>query len=440
MGRVSVQQVAADAFGNALGESISSQSPGVDWSAAPDQSDAETARLNRHQPVAQAADVGGYFPSRSAQSGLTFSDAYGPVNSLELTVAANRLDLGLSPDERTTMPLPRGLTDKLSRTIAINDSLLGLRDQVATDRALRNLGDLAEASRASGMTGATGDLLTIESSVLAEPGLKSPSDGFFFGLGGGQRSALDGAPAAFAEKAGQFARGLLAGPVTSAIGFAREIGLQYSDLYSLVTGSGSSVPLSGLLTSLQREGISGALLNLGDSVLSAPSKPIFDLLEGRYQQAGEGLPATLATGLGLARGVRLGGDAPFSPIVPGGGLMAHELAGGHLLLKHVGLTERQLLDRLVAEPHISGSSSFFDRPIAESVVSAALNARRVDIDAWLATSKPGMKLEYTLQNPVGISVEQGMSSAVDVSSLRLILRRDPAMPTGYRIHTGFPIQ
>jgi len=120
--------------------------------------------------------------------------------------------------------------------------------------------------------------------------------------------------------------------------------------------------------------------------------------------------------------------------------MSHELAGGHLLLKHVGQTERQLLDRLAAEPHITGSSSFYNRPTAEAAVSAALDARRSDIGAWLATSKPQMKLEYTLQNPVGISIGQGMSSAADASGLRLILRRDPTMHTGYRIHTGFPIQ
>jgi hypothetical protein len=134
------------------------------------------------------------------------------------------------------------------------------------------------------------------------------------------------------------------------------------------------------------------------------------------------------------------GTAPYSELVPSGGLAAHEAAGGHLLLKHVGQTEQQLLDRLVNEPNITGSSSFYDRATAESAISKALDARQGDVGTWLATSKPQMKLEYALQSPVGISVDRGMTSAVDRSGLRLILRRDPAMPAGYRIHTGFPTQ
>lgn len=58
----------------------------------------------------------------------------------------------------------------------------------------------------------------------------------------------------------------------------------------------------------------------------------------------------------------------------GGGLAAHEAAGGHLLLKHVGQSESQLMARLAAEPRITGSSSFYDRAVAESAVSDALDA------------------------------------------------------------------
>lgn len=57
-----------------------------------------------------------------------------------------------------------------------------------------------------------------------------------------------------------------------------------------------------------------------------------------------------------------------STIVPGGGLAAHEAAGGHLIAKHVGQSEAQLLSRLSAEPRITGSSSFYDRAFAEKAV------------------------------------------------------------------------
>jgi len=50
-----------------------------------------------------------------------------------------------------------------------------------------------------------------------------------------------------------------------------------------------------------------------------------------------------------------------------------------------------------------------------------------------------MKIEYTRPDPVGITISRDTMQAVDTNNLRLILRRDPSMPTGYRIHTGFPI-
>ncbi|SFD27842.1 Pre-toxin TG [Clostridium uliginosum] len=50
-----------------------------------------------------------------------------------------------------------------------------------------------------------------------------------------------------------------------------------------------------------------------------------------------------------------------------GGLDVHESMGGHLLEKHVGKTEQELLDRLKNQPKISGSSSFSDKNIAEDV-------------------------------------------------------------------------
>jgi hypothetical protein len=68
-GRFSMQQVAVDAFGNALGDSIVANSqPGVDWSKAPDESAAEAARLNRY---AVAARGGNGEPSRDWFSGMS---------------------------------------------------------------------------------------------------------------------------------------------------------------------------------------------------------------------------------------------------------------------------------------------------------------------------------------------------------------------------------
>lgn len=119
-------------------------------------------------------------------------------------------------------------------------------------------------------------------------------------------------------------------------------------------------------------------------------------------------------------------------------MAAHEAAGGHLLLKHVGQTKTQLLDRLAVEPRISGSSSFYNRATAENAVSGVLDARQADVSSWLSGGSNRLRLDYSLPEPVGISVSRGATSAVEVISARVILVRDPLMPLGYKIQTGFP--
>jgi RHS repeat-associated protein len=162
--------------------------------------------------------------------------------------------------------------------------------------------------------------------------------------------------------------------------------------------------------------------------------------------AGGSLAVTFAPGLKFVvkgakfgKGLLVAGNAQLSSrIVPGGGLMAHEAVGGHLLQKHVGKTEAQLMSRLAAEPKIKGSSSFYDRAGAEAAVADALDANAGNISQWLSSSSGRLKLDYTAQNPVGISVVRGASSAVDVNSMSSILVRNPSMPMGYHVLTGFP--
>jgi hypothetical protein len=133
-----------------------------------------------------------------------------------------------------------------------------------------------------------------------------------------------------------------------------------------------------------------------------------------------------------------GSDGDSSRLVDGGGLQAHEDAGGHLLDRHVGQSEQDLATRLVNEPQISGSSSFPDRATAERVVSQTLDANQSTIADWLAGGSSRLRLDYSSSDPTGISVSKGTSGAVDVNSARVILVRDPSMPTGYRVLTGYP--
>src|SRR5690606_4942395 len=64
-------------------------------------------------------------------------------------------------------------------------------------------------------------------------------------------------------------------------------------------------------------------------------------------------------------------ETPDAPEVPGGGLQAHEDAGGHLIERHVGKSEQWLVDR-VNRDNISAASSFIDLPEAERLVAETL--------------------------------------------------------------------
>ncbi|MCD9098285.1 hypothetical protein LU699_10675 [Luteimonas fraxinea] len=124
--------------------------------------------------------------------------------------------------------------------------------------------------------------------------------------------------------------------------------------------------------------------------------------------------------------------------VPGGGLEAHEEAGGHLIERHVGKSEQWLLDR-VSRDNISAASSFRDLPEAERFVSATIADHQGRVDAW-ADGSGGNRLviDTTFDASTGISVSRGDTSAVDVFSVRLVLERSNQLDIGYRIVTGYP--
>jgi uncharacterized protein YukE len=149
---------------------------------------------------------------------------------------------------------------------------------------------------------------------------------------------------------------------------------------------------------------------------------------GRFVRAGEQ----------GARAVRAIEAGPVSRLVPGGGLAAHEAAGGHTLLKHVDKTAEQLRQRLVDEPNLERSSSFYDRGTAEDVLSRVLAQHDGQIQNWLGGAEVKLQLVGRAGRPVGLTLQSGKAEAVEVTGLMLYLRRDSKMPGGYFIRTAFP--
>jgi hypothetical protein len=131
-------------------------------------------------------------------------------------------------------------------------------------------------------------------------------------------------------------------------------------------------------------------------------------------------------------------DGPYSEIVPGGGLAAHEAQGGHLITRHVGRTDAQLAQRLQAEPNIPAASTFLNRADAEVAVSEALNANSHRVTAFLASTQAKTSFTHDLIRPVGVSMLNGVTHSQSASKLLLVLKKDASLPLGYFLLTGFP--
>lgn len=130
-------------------------------------------------------------------------------------------------------------------------------------------------------------------------------------------------------------------------------------------------------------------------------------------------------------------EAPSSPVVPGGGLVAHEAAGGHLLARHVGKTQAELAARLSTEPHLGAASTFATRAEAEAAVSHALNLRAEGISKW-ASSGPSDRLMVEAPFSGGTILFRGASSTVPGTGVRVILQGNGGGQ--WHILTGHPIR
>src|SRR5690606_37526478 len=132
-------------------------------------------------------------------------------------------------------------------------------------------------------------------------------------------------------------------------------------------------------------------------------------------------------------------ETPDAPEVPGGGLQAHEDAGGHLIERHVGKSEQWLVDR-VNRDNISAASSFIDLPEAERLVAETLMENQDRVDAWLDSADGNrLAIAASVVPRSGSSVVAGWDSAEDGGSVKLVLERsDRLEDIGFRIVTGCP--
>ncbi len=186
------------------------------------------------------------------------------------------------------------------------------------------------------------------------------------------------------------------------------------------------------VTTIQLEADRNAAIH--NALMSGDSSEAKQLAINSLARAVGTSAAGIAAGVGkaVAKGTEVGQS---SSIVPGGGLAAHEKAGGHLIDRHVGKSEAELFDR-VSTGNTKTASTFTDRATAEAIASRAIDSNQAKIQNYLSSSQKGyLELDYQASTVIGISVTRGSTSAVPATNARIIIGRDSSIPGGYKIIT-----
>ncbi|WP_181312565.1 RNase A-like domain-containing protein [Nocardioides campestrisoli] len=128
----------------------------------------------------------------------------------------------------------------------------------------------------------------------------------------------------------------------------------------------------------------------------------------------------------------------FASLGERGWLRSHDAEGGHTLEKHVGKTNEYLMERH-KKTDIPFSSTYTDEQTAERVIAEGIEHRADDVRRWLSdpTRKGGLEFDYPTSQDVGRCLDpDGRIHAP--SQVRIVLRKDPHMPEGFRLLTSFP--
>ena len=161
--------------------------------------------------------------------------------------------------------------------------------------------------------------------------------------------------------------------------------------------------------------------------------------------------ADLADRADITRVVAANGGHDTSVLVHGGGLLAHELAGGHSIDRHVGLSVEQLRQRMKRYRNLYVASTFVDRSSAERLVAQTLDAKSAEIAVWLADREknirlsasardlPALKLTQDMGEQIGISLRRGAAVPTASSVVRVVLVYDES-PLGFHVETAFPLR
>ncbi|MFC8515884.1 RNase A-like domain-containing protein [Streptomyces sp. NPDC057257] len=119
--------------------------------------------------------------------------------------------------------------------------------------------------------------------------------------------------------------------------------------------------------------------------------------------------------------------------------------GAHTIERHVEKTDRELRARMRADKSIDGSSSFISEESAQDLTDRALLARQQDVKRWIekTTSRQlVIKVDFGSEATGRSMTREDFVRGADphnVHQVLLVLRRDVDRPSGFRIHTSYPV-
>ena len=122
----------------------------------------------------------------------------------------------------------------------------------------------------------------------------------------------------------------------------------------------------------------------------------------------------------------------------GNSLTYHENFGGHVIEKHVGKSDAELIFRLKEEPRLSASSSFYDAQVADRAIGNGIAANKDQLANWLAGDQQRLVLTHEEKFSVGNVIQKGNDVSHASKTITIVTDKDPLMPNGYRVHTAYP--
>ncbi|WP_331449208.1 RNase A-like domain-containing protein [Streptomyces prasinus] len=116
--------------------------------------------------------------------------------------------------------------------------------------------------------------------------------------------------------------------------------------------------------------------------------------------------------------------------------------GSHTIGRHVQKTTQDMRSRLRNEPQLDADSRFLGEANAQRFADESLLRNQKRIDNWLQGKKSRLQLDESFKETTGLHLtrydfKHGIPPQ-EVRSVRVILKRDPSAPAGYRILTSFP--